>query len=153
MRLSDEKARRLTALVWRERARRWLLAVIVVLAVAGALTYMLSSQVQRADRTVDERTRIGFGNVDVHTEQRQRAVRREHLAADRRGARRTIVEATVAGEVAARGATREEKGTNEEGSSQSHDGAHHNIDSEHESRGICTTLQIASGPGSICERQ
>ena len=57
MRLSDEKARRLTALVWRERARRWLLAVIVVLAVAGALTYMLSSQVQRADRTVDVRER------------------------------------------------------------------------------------------------
>ena len=59
MRLSEEKARRLTALVWRERARRWLLALIVVLAVAGALTYVLSSQVQRADRTVDVRERGG----------------------------------------------------------------------------------------------
>ena len=59
MRLSDEKARRLTALVWRERARRWLLVLLVVLAVAGALTYVLSSQVQSADRTVDVRERDG----------------------------------------------------------------------------------------------
>jgi hypothetical protein len=59
MRLSDEKARRLTALVWRERARRWLLVFAVVLAVAGALTYVLSSQVERADRTIDVRERDG----------------------------------------------------------------------------------------------
>ena len=52
MRLSDEKARRLSALVWRERARRWLLVLVAVLAVAGALTYVLSSQVERADGTV-----------------------------------------------------------------------------------------------------
>jgi len=59
MRLSDEKSRRLTTLVWRERARRWLPVVVVVIALAGALTYVLSSQVQRADRTVDVRERDG----------------------------------------------------------------------------------------------
>ena len=59
MRLSDQKARRLSALVWRERARRWLLVLMIVLAVAGALTYALSSHVERADRTVDVRERDG----------------------------------------------------------------------------------------------
>ena len=59
MRLSNEKARRLSALVWRERARRGLLALIVLLAVAGAATYMLSSQTQRADRTLEVCEREG----------------------------------------------------------------------------------------------
>jgi hypothetical protein len=59
MRLSDEKVRRLSALVWRERARRWLLVLVAVLAVAGALTYVLSSHVERTDRTVDVRERDG----------------------------------------------------------------------------------------------
>ena len=59
MRLSNEKARRLSLLVWRERARRALLALIVLLAVAGAATYMLSSQAQRADRTLEVREREG----------------------------------------------------------------------------------------------
>ena len=44
MRLSDEKARRLWMLVWRERARRWLPVLIGLLALAGAAIYMLSSQ-------------------------------------------------------------------------------------------------------------
>ena len=59
MRLSNEKARRLSALVWRERARRWLLALVALLAVAGAATYMLSRQVERADRTLEVREREG----------------------------------------------------------------------------------------------
>ena len=59
MRLSDEKARRLTALIWRERMRRWLLVVAVVLVVAGGLTFMLARQVERADRTVDVHERDG----------------------------------------------------------------------------------------------
>ena len=59
MRLSDDKARRLTALVWRERARRWLPVLLVVLALAGGLTFMLSSQVERADRTVAVHEREG----------------------------------------------------------------------------------------------
>lgn len=59
MRLSNDKARRLTALVWRERARRWLPVVLVVLAVAGAFTFVLSNQIKRADQTVDVRERDG----------------------------------------------------------------------------------------------
>jgi hypothetical protein len=59
MRLSDDKARRLTALVWRERARRWLPVLLVVLVLAGGVTFMLSSQVERADRTVAVHQREG----------------------------------------------------------------------------------------------
>jgi hypothetical protein len=59
MRLSDDKARRLTALVWRERARRWLPVLLVALALVGGLTFMLSSQVERADRTVAVHEREG----------------------------------------------------------------------------------------------
>src|SRR5262245_16172147 len=59
MRLSNAKARRLSALVWRERARRWLPALVGVLALAGAAIYMRSSQAQRVDRTLEVREREG----------------------------------------------------------------------------------------------
>ena len=59
MRLSDDKSRRLTALLWRERARRWLAVVVVVLVMAGGFTFILSSQTKRADRTVDVREHGG----------------------------------------------------------------------------------------------
>jgi hypothetical protein len=59
MRLSQDKARRLTGLVWRERARRWLPVLLVALALAGGLTFMLSRQAERADRTVDVHERQG----------------------------------------------------------------------------------------------
>ena len=53
MRLSDDKVRRLSALVWRERARRWLpIARGVVVLIAG-FAYILDTQMRRADRTAD----------------------------------------------------------------------------------------------------
>jgi hypothetical protein len=53
MRLSQDKSRRLTAMVWRERAKRWVpVALVLVLLFAGA-TYMLSNQLSKADRTLD----------------------------------------------------------------------------------------------------
>ena len=52
MRLTDEKTRRLTALLWRERARRWLPAVVGVLVMAGAFLFMLANQLGRVDRTI-----------------------------------------------------------------------------------------------------
>jgi hypothetical protein len=55
MRLSDEKARRLTALVWRQRARRWLPIAAVLVALTVAFSYYFGSQLARIDRTVDVR--------------------------------------------------------------------------------------------------
>lgn len=79
MRLSDEKARRLTALVWRERARRWVPVVALVLALGGAFTAYFVRQMDRADRTVDVQvhaaavldttklgTSPGAGKVHIH---------------------------------------------------------------------------------------
>jgi hypothetical protein len=57
MRLSEDKARRLSALVWRERARRFLPLVILALVVLGAFTAILRNQMARADRTLDVQVR------------------------------------------------------------------------------------------------
>jgi hypothetical protein len=59
MRMSEEKSRRLKALVWQERVKRWApIALALVVLFAGA-TYMLSSQLSRADRTVEVATHTG----------------------------------------------------------------------------------------------
>jgi hypothetical protein len=52
VRLSDDKARRLTRLLWRNRARRWLPAVGGALALAAALLLLTETQHHQADRTV-----------------------------------------------------------------------------------------------------
>jgi hypothetical protein len=59
MRLSDEKARQLTTLVWRDRARRWLPIFAGLLALLGVFTYYLSNQLTRVDRTVEVLERDG----------------------------------------------------------------------------------------------
>jgi hypothetical protein len=53
MRLSPENARRLTQLVWRERARRWVPVILVAITGLAALAYMTELQIGRVDRTVD----------------------------------------------------------------------------------------------------
>jgi hypothetical protein len=53
MRLSDDKARQLTQLVWRERARRWLPIVAGAIAIFAVLTFFLARQLARSDPTVD----------------------------------------------------------------------------------------------------
>jgi hypothetical protein len=53
MRLSEEKARQLNALVWRDRMRRWVPMIAVIIAVTSVLTFFLVRQVERADQTVD----------------------------------------------------------------------------------------------------
>jgi hypothetical protein len=55
MRLSEEKARRLNALVWRERARRWVPVIVVAVGAIALLTFFLVRQVEHADRTLDVR--------------------------------------------------------------------------------------------------
>ena len=53
MKLSDDKARRLTRLVWRDRAVRWLPVAAGVLALLGAFLFLTETQIDHADRTVD----------------------------------------------------------------------------------------------------
>jgi hypothetical protein len=53
MRLSDDKARKLTRLVWRDRARTWLPVAAVALVLIGAVFFLTETQIDHADRTVD----------------------------------------------------------------------------------------------------
>src|SRR3979490_733361 len=53
MRLSEDKARRLNALVWRERVRRVLPVIAVAVGAIALLTFFLVRQVEKADRTLD----------------------------------------------------------------------------------------------------
>jgi len=57
MRLSDEKARQLNALVWRERMRRIIPIVAVAVGAIALLTFFLVRQVEKADRTLDVQVR------------------------------------------------------------------------------------------------
>jgi hypothetical protein len=53
MRLSPENSRRLTQLVWRDRARRWVPLIIAAVVGLGALAYVTELQIGRVDGTVD----------------------------------------------------------------------------------------------------
>jgi hypothetical protein len=55
MKLSDDKARRLTRLVWLERARLWLPMAAAAAVVLGAAMFLTETQIEHADRTVDVR--------------------------------------------------------------------------------------------------
>lgn len=76
MRLSDDKARRLTQLVWRERARRWLPLIAGALVLLGAFLFLTETQMGRSDRTVevkvhdatvvDIKRTVGHGAAVVH---------------------------------------------------------------------------------------
>jgi len=57
MRLSEDKARRLNALVWRDRARRVLPLVAAAVAVIAILTVFLVRQVEHADKTLEVQVR------------------------------------------------------------------------------------------------
>jgi hypothetical protein len=59
MRLSDDKARRLSRLVWRERAKMWLPLIAAAALLFGLVAYFTELAVGRADRTVDVQTRSG----------------------------------------------------------------------------------------------
>ena len=53
MRLSDDKARRLNRLVWRERARTWLPIAGFALGLLAIAVFFMEKQIDRADRTLD----------------------------------------------------------------------------------------------------
>lgn len=59
MRLSDEKARQLTRLVWRERARRWLPVVLAAFVMLGGFLFLTETQIDHTDRTVDVKVHDG----------------------------------------------------------------------------------------------
>jgi hypothetical protein len=59
MRLSDDKARRLSQLVWRDRARRWLPLIGAAIALFVMLAYVTDMAVNRVDRAVDVKVRSG----------------------------------------------------------------------------------------------
>jgi hypothetical protein len=52
VRLSDENARRLMSLVWRDRLRRALPFVLVAVLIAGGATFFFVERLARADRTL-----------------------------------------------------------------------------------------------------
>ena len=52
MKLSQANARRLSALVWRERLRRFVWIAAAAVGLTGLLTVFLVQQMDRADRTV-----------------------------------------------------------------------------------------------------
>ena len=64
MKLSDDKARRLTRLVWRDRARTWLPIAAVALVLIAVVFYLTETQIDRADRTVDVKVH-GATVVDI----------------------------------------------------------------------------------------
>jgi hypothetical protein len=53
MRLSKDKARQLSRLVWRDRARRVLPIVLGLVVLGAGATYFFLQQIERADRTVE----------------------------------------------------------------------------------------------------
>jgi hypothetical protein len=59
MRLSEDKARQLSALVWRERLRRWLPVFAGIVVLAAGFGIILSNQMARSDRTVEVQERAG----------------------------------------------------------------------------------------------
>jgi hypothetical protein len=80
MRLSDDKARRLTQLVWRERARRWLPLIAAALVLLAVVTYFTELAVDRTDRSVDVQVRTGtVTNVKKASAVRGAAIIQVHL--------------------------------------------------------------------------
>jgi hypothetical protein len=81
MRLSDDKARRLSSLIWRERLRRFLPLVGAALLLVAVFTGVLLNQARRADRTLDvtmrEATVVSIKRIAVAT---RAAIVTVHLA-------------------------------------------------------------------------
>jgi hypothetical protein len=59
VRLSDEKARRLSRLVWRDRLMRALPIVVAFVVLATATTFFFLKRIERTDRTVDVKMHDG----------------------------------------------------------------------------------------------
>jgi len=63
MRLSEDKARRLNALVWRSGRGRVLPVIAVAIGAIALLTFFLVRQVEKADRTLDVQCASGTSSM------------------------------------------------------------------------------------------
>lgn len=79
MKLSDEKARRLSRLVWFERLRFALPAVVAVMALIGFLLFATEWQIGHADRTIDVKAHEATVVAVKRTAARGAAVVQVHL--------------------------------------------------------------------------
>lgn len=79
MRLSDDKARQLTWLVWRDRARRWLPLVGAGVVLFGIVTFVTEKQIERADPTVQVQAHDATVVENKRTATRGAAVLHVHL--------------------------------------------------------------------------
>ena len=79
MRLSDDKARQLTWLVWRDRARRWLPVVGAGIALLGIVTFVTEKQIERADPTLQVQAHEATVVETKRTASRGAAVLHVHL--------------------------------------------------------------------------
>jgi hypothetical protein len=79
MRLSDEKARQLTFLVWRDRARRWLPLVGAAIVLLAIVTFVTEKQIERADPTVQVQPHDATVAEAERTASRGAAVLHVHL--------------------------------------------------------------------------
>jgi hypothetical protein len=52
VKLTEDRARRLSRLIWRDRLRHLLPLMVAALAIVGALAFMLEWRLSRTDRTV-----------------------------------------------------------------------------------------------------
>lgn len=59
MRLSEDKSRRLSALIWRERLRKWIPIGLAIVCLFGGLTFYFNWQSNHSDPTIDLHARSG----------------------------------------------------------------------------------------------
>jgi hypothetical protein len=59
MKLSSEKARQLTVLVWRERVRRIMPLLLIMLGLIGGFAFLTANRARRIDQTIDVQTHEG----------------------------------------------------------------------------------------------
>jgi hypothetical protein len=79
MRLSDDKARQLTRLVWRDRARRWLPLLGAGVVLFAIVTFVTEKQIERADPTVQVQAHEATVVETKRTAARGAAVLHVHL--------------------------------------------------------------------------
>jgi xanthosine utilization system XapX-like protein len=79
MRLSEEKSRQLSRLVWRDRIRRAAPPVIALVVILGVVAYVTDVQISHVDRTVDVKEHTATVLAVKHGGARGAAVVQVHL--------------------------------------------------------------------------
>jgi hypothetical protein len=79
MRLSEEKSRQLSRLVWRDRFKRAAPLVIALVVILSAVAYVTEVQISHVDRTVDVTAHTATVLAVKHNGSRGAAVVQVHL--------------------------------------------------------------------------